>query len=285
MGEVSTSLELTDGTSEDVAYFGDLFGVTHLPVGEPKGALVICSPIFSEFLKNNRREVMLGRRLAARGYAVQRFHYRGTGNSMGDPFALTLESMREDTIAAAGRLSSLAGTDAPAFLGTLLGAFPAAAVAGPSSNVILWDPTVDGRRYFSDLMKTLVIVGMSHGVEKTSEDLELEFESTARLDIAGFSLPRSLRDSALGHPLEIGAGDGAVLIVQLGRKAEINRGSQRLADSIDAAGRSVHVEPLAARETWWFHKDVDKLRADEGASLDEGMLGPTIRWLTGEESP
>jgi hypothetical protein len=284
MGGASTTLELGNGTFEEAAYFGDLFGVTHLPKGAPKGGLVMCSPIFSEFLKNNRREVLLGRKLAMEGFAVQRFHYRGTGNSMGEVSQLTLESMTEDAVAAADHLRTVAGVATPGFQGTLLGAFAAVGAAEPSSRIVLWDPTLDGRRYFADLLKTLVIVGMSHGVQKSSEDLESEFEASGRLDIAGFSLPRSLRDSALGRKLEVPEGDGPTLVVQLGRKAEVSRSTQRLVDAIEETGRPVNVEPVGEREVWWFHKDVDKLRPDEGMTLDEGMLAPTIAWMTGEDA-
>jgi hypothetical protein len=92
-----------------------------------------------------------------------------------------------------------------------------------------------------------------------------------------------LRDSALGERLQLPDGDGTALIVQLGRKAEVSRGTQRLADAIESAGRPVTVDPLAAHETWWFHKDVDKLRPDDDASLDDGIIDPTVRWLTGED--
>jgi hypothetical protein len=284
MGGATTTLELEHGTTEQATFFGDLFGVTHLPAGEPKGGLVVCSPIFSEFLKNNRREVLLGRRLAERGFAVQRFHYRGTGNSMGASSELTLESMTEDARTAAAHLRTVVGVETPDFLGTLLGAFAAAGAADARSQIVLWDPTLDGRRYFADLLRTLVIVGMSHGIEKNSDDLEAEFQEKGRLDVAGFSLPRSLRNSAQGRKLELPAGEAPTMIVQLGRKAEVSRATQRLVDEAEAAGRPTTVEPLAEREVWWFHKDVDKLRPDEGMTLDEGMLAPTIAWLTGRES-
>lgn len=280
METASTTLHLDDGTSEEVAFFDGLFGVTHRPVGEPVGGLVVCSPVLSEFLKNNRREVLLARQLAASGYAVQRFHYRGTGNSMGDPANLAIDSMRADAQSASARLADRTGISNPTVMGTLLGAFAAAGIADAGTRMVLWDPTLDGRRYFSDLLRTKVVIGMSQGIETTTEDLELDFEARGRLDLAGFSLPRSLRDSAVGQKLELPPGDGPVLLLQLGRRAEVSRPVQHWTDKTEATGRPVTVHPLAMRETWWFHKDVDKLDTREGAGLDDELIGGTIAWLT-----
>ncbi len=280
MGDSSTALDLIDGTSEHVAFFDGLFGVTHVPKGEVRSSLVVCSPIFSEFLKNNRREVMLGRRLAAEGIAVQRFHYRGTGNSDGDPNALTLDTMSADAASAAEHLRDVTGGEGAATLGTLLGAFPAVAIADSDTPIALWDPVLDGGRYFKDLVRTLVIVGMSHGVEVSSEELEIEFQRSGRLDIAGFSVPRSLHDSARAQKLEAPAGTAPALVVQLGRKAEISSATARLVQKLEDRGRTVSVEPVPAREAWWFHQDIDRLRPEEGAILDSAMIEPTVRWLT-----
>lgn len=280
MGDTSTVLDLIDGTSEHVEFFGGLFGVTHLPRGEAKSSLVMCSPIFSEFLKNNRREVMLGRRLAAEGIAVQRFHYRGTGNSEGDPGDLTLDTMSADAASAAEHLRRLTGVERTATLGTLLGAFPAVAIADPDTPIVLWDPVLDGGRYFKDLVRTLVIVGMSQGRGVSSDELETEFSASGRLDIAGFSVPRSLHDSARAQKLQAPAGTAPALVVQLGRKAEVSSATARLVRRFDEQGRTVSVEPVPAREAWWFHQDVDKLRPGETAILDNAMIEPTVRWLT-----
>jgi len=282
MNERSTVIELSDGTSEHVAFFDGLFGVTHLPRNEPVGSLVLCSPLFSEFLKNNRREVLLGRRLAADGFAVQRFHYRGTGNSMGSPDALTIDSMNADAGAAAAHLTNMSGIHTPAVLGTLMASFPAVEIAAPESRIVLWEPTTDGRRYFRDLIRTLLIVGMSNGLEMTSADLDAEFEMTGQLEIAGFSLPRSLRDSARERKLGMPEGTGPVLIVQLDRRAEVSRSTARLVQDIERSGRPVSVAPIGASEAWWFHRDVDKLRPEEDATLADAMITPTVGWLTGE---
>ena len=90
MNEVKTihgSAAVISGTATtEVRYLGPegarIITVTHRPAGPVRGAVVIASPIQSEYLKNNRREVLIGRELAERGIAVRRFHYRGMGLSL-----------------------------------------------------------------------------------------------------------------------------------------------------------------------------------------------------------
>ncbi|MBA2478088.1 MAG: hypothetical protein H0V38_05705, partial [Sporichthyaceae bacterium] len=49
------------------------------------GGVVICGSLFEDFQINYRREVLVARRLAQRGFATVRFHYRSVGNSDGLP--------------------------------------------------------------------------------------------------------------------------------------------------------------------------------------------------------
>ncbi len=274
-------MKLAGGTSEELGFFGDLFGVTHLPAGTPERGVVICSPVYSEFLKNNRREVQLGRSLAERGFAVQRFHYRGTGNSRGDAGDLSLETMSEDAAAAVKRLSEVAGISEPDLVATRLASLAAASVAGPSSRLALWEPVVEGKRFFRDLTRSLLILGVKHGAQRSAQDLEAEFESRGLLDIAGFSVARTLRDSAIGRRLEVPEGDGAGLILQLGRSSELRRDIESAVQIFGDAGRTAEAKPLEFEEAWWFHQDVNLLRPEEGTLLDEALVDTTLEWLTG----
>src|SRR5215469_15071329 len=69
------------------------------PEGPASVGAVICSPLWAEQMKNYRREVLLGRALAARGFVCARFHYRGVGHSRGDPQAIDISSMTDDAVA------------------------------------------------------------------------------------------------------------------------------------------------------------------------------------------
>ncbi|MDP8959415.1 MAG: alpha/beta hydrolase, partial [Actinomycetota bacterium] len=121
------------GGWEEAWWFGPdgqrLFGFLHLPEGRPRAGIVVCSPLHAEFLRNYRREVLVARALAARGFAVQRFHYRGTGSSDGQASEATYETMRQDALLAAGHVLERSGATRLGFLGTRWGALVAAAGA------------------------------------------------------------------------------------------------------------------------------------------------------------
>jgi alpha/beta superfamily hydrolase len=276
---VTTSLEFADGTSEHVDVVDDVFGVAHLPAAEPVGGLVVCSPLYSEFLKNNRREVLLSRALASAGYAVQRFHYRGTGNSHGTENAIAFETMTDDARSAANRLRARAGVESPAVLGTRLSALVAAAVVDAEAPLLLWDPVESGRRYFRDLLRAWMIVGISDQNQRTTAQLETEFAEMGRLDVMGFAIPRGLRDDVTDRALDATPGSGPTLVVQLASTDEIGAATAKVATRLEATGRPVDIRCVPRQEAWWFHQDVDKLVPDEGAGLDEAVLDATLAWI------
>jgi hypothetical protein len=279
MAAQATTLELGDGTTEQVGFFGDLFGVTHLPASDPIGRVLICSPLYSEFLKNNRREVLLGRRLATLGFAAQRFHYRGTGNSYGDAGDLTIETMTADASTAAANLIEVAGLGPIDVVATRLAALAVTSAAAPESRMVLWEPVNDGKRYFRELTRAVLILGVKHGAGRTAADLEQEFATAGSIDIAGFSVTTGLRDSSVTRILEITAGTGPVLIAQLGRSTDIRKDVSAVIATAEAAGRRATVHPLEFEEAWWFHQDVNLLRPEEGAALDTALVDLTARWL------
>ena len=110
---IETTMLEEDGSRAEACFIktdrGVLFMVTHLPAEPAEGAVVVCSPIQSELLKNNRREVMLARSLASQKLAVARFHYIGTGNSDGDVREVSINGMTADTAAVATALTRYLG--------------------------------------------------------------------------------------------------------------------------------------------------------------------------------
>jgi len=82
--------------------------------------VVVCSPLWAEQMKNYRREVLLGRALAVQGFVCARFHYRGVGNSGGNPSALDVPSMTDDALIVAEHIRSEFGVTNLVFVGTRL---------------------------------------------------------------------------------------------------------------------------------------------------------------------
>ena len=148
MGDVVVDSDT--GTSEKVFYFGPtetkMIGWLHVPSGQARAGIVICPSTEAEMAQTRRREVLLARSLAARGFAVLRFQYRGSGNSYGHPSSITFSSMLDDVAAAARHLCDASGVSAVGFVGVRLGGIVAAATAGQfgPSALALWEPALDG---------------------------------------------------------------------------------------------------------------------------------------------
>jgi pimeloyl-ACP methyl ester carboxylesterase len=137
--------------SVEVELFGGpemVFGCRHMPASPPGAAVLICPGGPFEPSADEGRGARLGHRLAARGVAVQRFHYRGTGSSDGDPQALSFERLVDDARRALRVLCDRGRADRLGFVGTRLGALVAARLARehPSAPLAVWEPVVDPRR-------------------------------------------------------------------------------------------------------------------------------------------
>jgi alpha/beta superfamily hydrolase len=135
----------TRAVHEEVEFFGGpdlIFGCRHVPRQPSLAGVVVCSPLPYHAGATYLADARLGRRLARSGVVVQRFHYRGTGHSDGDPAALTLEAMATDARAAIGQLQTRKGVEAVGLVGAAAGATVAALVARdmPGAPVALWEP-------------------------------------------------------------------------------------------------------------------------------------------------
>lgn len=130
---------------EEVELFGGpdlVFGCRHVPDEPPTAGVVVCSPVPYEGATLYLPDARLGRHLARAGIATQRFHYRGTGHSDGDPAAITLRTMVDDARDALAHLRHQCGVERVGLAGTAAGATVAALVAGelPGAPVALWRP-------------------------------------------------------------------------------------------------------------------------------------------------
>ena len=98
---------------------------------------------------------VLATQLERAGYAALRFDYSGTGDSLGDSRAATVDAWVGDVAAAADRLRSASGAARLAVVGLRFGA-TLAMLAGARGDLrlrhlVLWDPVVDGAAYLHEL--------------------------------------------------------------------------------------------------------------------------------------
>jgi pimeloyl-ACP methyl ester carboxylesterase len=278
-----TATRTHDGIREEVGFFGGpdrLFGVTYRPQ-DPSVGVVICSPIHAELLRNYHREVILARSLARAGYAVQRFQYRGSGNSDGAPSEETFESLLEDVETAAARLVETTGVDRLVFVGTRLGAVLAAIVGATRGGVALamWEPVLNADRYFREIFRGHLVSGLKKSEDGQERKPQEELRDTGSVDVLGYSIDRPLVESVQARRLldDVAVVPAHVLVVQIGGARGLRAELGSLVDRWEKAGVSVQTHQLEGTEPWWFGgtpqiSEDDRDRANE---LEE----VTTQWM------
>jgi alpha-beta hydrolase superfamily lysophospholipase len=239
-----------------------LFGVVHVPRdGVARAGVVICPPLGRQHLDTYRGLKLLAQQLCAKGFAVLRFDYRGTGDSAGDQCLDSAVDDYVESIRTAADYLRASGVASVSLVGLRAGAL-LAATAAPSieglDGLVMWDSVTDGRRY---LREQKVLYQMTVGGQESAELppepdvvplLGLTLSSAAAVALGALKLPDVL---------------GAASILVLTRP-ELT-GDRRLADLLAAdnctlqeiAGQPEFVEPpsivvkipmatLAAIEKW-----------------------------------
>jgi alpha/beta superfamily hydrolase len=264
---------------------GRIFGFTHLPPEQPRAAILICSPLYAEFTRNYRREVLMARRLASAGVAVQRFHYRGTGNSDGDPAGSTFGSMREDALVALTQLRETSGSVLTGAVGARYGGLVAAAVAGelPSGPIVLWDPIVDPGRYLREILRARKIAALkgAHGEEddegSSANASVAEGDDEDIVYAMGYAVRRALFELEASPPLVEGlrAASGPILLINLGSDPRRARDTEAVTAAMREGDTTVDVWTCGQPEPWWF---------TAGALVSKDLLTEpvdvSIDWLT-----
>ena len=259
-----------------------MFTVTHIPAhATAEVGLVICCSILVEHLTNYRREVLLARRLAAGGMAVQRFHYRGAGHSTGDESQTTLASMVDDALAAADRLQARAGVRQVAFMGTRFGALVAAQAAGarPGGLLVFWEPVIDADRYFRELIRARLIHELKdmRRAYGAADAWKAEMARQGLVEIMGYPLFHNLYESARGAGLQARLPDTmpAVLVVQMGGGSAVRPATEQLRAWIAERGGTTQIEVVPEDPVWLFVGQRIMNSADTPVQI-------TANWLVGE---
>lgn len=282
------------GIVEEAAFFGEgperLFGVLYTPGGRAERAVVICPAVGPESLATYSNDVALARALASCGIAAYRFHYRGTGHSDGDEGETSFETMRDDAIAAAGRLAD-EFEEEPVLMGTRLGGLVAASAAAEYGGgpLVLWAPVLEGRRFFREAWRASKVFDIREGPrtkEPTlSEDAGASFsevlERDGKVDVLGYPISRAFYDSTVERTLlrEAGHRGRRVLLVHGG--ADPSGEVDRTAAELRERGCDVDLETLPDSIVWWFlGPTMRKLARPQIAQL----LERTLSWLRRLES-
>jgi alpha/beta superfamily hydrolase len=258
-------IDARSGVTESARFLGSgtdrIYAYQYLPASKRGNAIVMCPAILGDFASNYRREVVGSRALAARGFAVTRFHYRGAGNSDGTVSDLSFDSMVEDAMTAADALVAAAGVDDVSFLGTRFGSLVAAAAtrARAARAVAMWEPMADARSYFREMNRSRMMHEVSGGERQgaTFDDLAADLRANGAADLLGYTLGRPLFETALDRTLlgELGDHTADVLLVQFNLRKGIDKSRQALADALRAGGSTVDLQAVQGVELWGLHAE------------------------------
>lgn len=250
----------------------------HMPAMPSRGTLVICSSVYAEFMKNYRREVRLARTLATSGFTGVRLQYRGTGNSEGDPAAVTMTDLAADIAETVGELDRNSESRGPAYLGTRIGAVVAALAAPPSATLVLWEPVLNGDRWLKEGIRAATISSVSKQVEGAPSDSRTAIERLDEdgvLDLLGFALHHKLVSDIRRIKLEelLAERQGKMLIFQIGG-SEPKPVFSQLVERLTSKGCDIELRTAGRDVAWWFE--------DGGVrdfATDDEVIVPTIEWL------
>lgn len=246
-----------------------LYTYWHQPLAGLRGFALICSPLHRDGLTNYRREVALARRLAEHGVSVVRFHYRGTGNSSGDPSRLTLASMGEDAVAVASRYAQ---PGLPSVVvGSRLGAVPALAVSRhlDRPHLVLWDPIVSVSGYLKALSRARRVYVLAEGA--AAKDPKRVMERGEPVDMLGDLLYPAFYQHVAdgGEPVPV----EDALVLQTGGRS----GSRYLEQVRQKVVGVVEVQLLDEEEEWVLAHD--DTAPDEQREVSRRMVELTAAWV------
>lgn len=186
-------------------YFGNsreaLFGVYHPPItmGIRNSAILICPPLGREYIRTHWALRRLADQLAQGGAHVLRFDYFGNGDSAGESGEGNVEHWQNDIRTAADELLELSGVQKISIVALRAGAALAASTTDlDTSNLVLWDPVINGRSYLDGLRQVY-----RTKLEAYNRIRQQKVKETPD-ELLGFPLPAAMQSSI--EQLDISSG-------------------------------------------------------------------------------
>ncbi len=249
------------GVVEDAGFFGPvgnrLFGVAYRPSPEARGAVLICPPLLSEFDQSYSVNVALARALAGRGLTAYTLHYRGTGHSDGEADIISLKTIREDIATAVRRVREETAVTAPVVVASRLTALAAASAPADlgARRLVLWEPALEGRRYFREAWRADMMFQINEGTSAAQrENFVEQLSRTGRVDVLGYPIGRKLHDTFSASTLrdELTEVPERLLIVRGGPPGQSRGDLEELASRLVERGCTVDLQALSEPIVWWF---------------------------------
>lgn len=236
----------------------------------------MCHPMGEEKLWAHRVFVSFARDLAAAGFAVVRFDFRGEGDSDRAFEDADLETRIQDTCLILDTVKELNPSVSDiALLGLRLGAAVAVATAtrrADVSRLILWDPVIDGASYIQTVLRWNLMFQMAQHrkVVETRDALVTRMASGSTVNIEGYELGDAMfqQVSAFQLATRLEQFPEPALIVQITQgETELNPVFAALAARSSRLRADIVKEEIFWRETKVF------------LQRSPGLTAATVDWL------
>lgn len=248
----------------------NLYAVYHQPRGSARQtAVLICYPLFYEYLSTHRTCRQLAGMLGDAGFPVLRFDYFGCGDSGGTAAQASLDGWLRNVDAAAREIKTRAHVSRLCVIGLRFGGTLATLAASRSSSIeslVLWDPIARGPDYLADL-------AIFHGkVLDEASAHSPTMERPAVLDgLSLFGFQQSLTESMRGIDLLTMAQRPAenVLLIE----STAGNGGAALASHLKQQVSNFQHRNLPAKDLWKLDFDL--------AMPPREILSTIVSWVSG----
>lgn len=208
-----------------------LYAALHRPSGLPpvRGVLLV-PPLLHEQPRSRRFITEMASAFAANGIAALRFDFFGSGDSAGSSDEMRLSTMHADLHLAHAALRSHTGASRIAVMAWRAGALVAydwMHRGGEASELILWEPVLDGREWLDDLVR-------ADAIERCSPDRYTRHCPTladaSDGQLMGYAVAPALRDAMAGIAM-ISSSIPAVPVWLVDRVGALDNHAERLASA------------------------------------------------------
>lgn len=274
----SARFDAVSGVEERVRFIGPdgqfVFVVTYAPQGgESRGGVIVSSSLLADRVRTYRAEVDLARRLAALGFTVARFDYRGFGQSDGVTGAATVESMVSDLKSVHAEIFGSSPGLPLVHVGVRFGSVIAAAGAGDlGGDIVLWDPSLAAKSYLRESFRAHMIGRINH--EASAETPQRQLEEKGEADVLGYTVTQELVSSAASAPdvsTSISSQPRRVLWVSFGNP--LRQKEESLVESWRSKGLEVETDVVDLDDTTWY--------IGARPIVGDEVVTRTERWLEG----
>lgn len=242
---------------------GALVAMYHPPASgvAPRGGVLVVPPFAEEMNRCRSMVTMQARALAALGHGVLVLDPFGTGDSAGDFCDATWERWLDDLRCGAQWLQAQ-GLGCQTLWGVRLGALMATQLAGSLPEVrrlLLWQPVVAGKTYWTQFLRIRIAAEMSQadGVKSTEELRQWSARGDV-VEVSGFEVGAALAQRLDTLSLPAGALAPGLQVdwfeVLADAEAVVPKANAKAVDALRGQGLTVNLATVTGPAFWQVHE-------------------------------